>query len=61
MAPALVVTGVYLGACVCRAWGKVKDVTSLIASSKSRPRVGKAISIPIELPEDVLREWFLIH
>lgn len=44
-----------------RAWGKVKDVTSLIASSKSRPRVGKAISIPIELPEDVLREWFLIH
>lgn len=45
---------------ICRAWGKVKQVKEHIASSKTGPRVGKAISIILDLDDDTIREWFLI-
>ncbi|DBB01763.1 TPA: hypothetical protein ACH3X1_000381 [Trebouxia sp. C0004] len=47
-------------AAALRAWGKVKQVKEHIASSKTGPRVGKAISIILDLDDDTIREWFLI-
>lgn len=47
-------------AAALRAWGKVKQVKEQIASSKTGPRVGKAISIILDLDDDTIREWFLI-
>lgn len=44
-----------------RAWGKVKQVKDQIASSKQGPRVGKAISIILDLDDETIREWFLVN
>lgn len=44
----------------CRAWGKVKYVKEQIKASKTGPRVGKAISIILDLDDETIREWFLI-
>jgi hypothetical protein len=46
-------------AAALRAWGRVQEVKDKIATSKNRPRVGKAISIMLDLPDDVIREYFL--
>lgn len=43
-----------------RAWGKVKYVKEHIKASKTGPRVGKAISIILDLDDETIREWFLI-
>lgn len=45
---------------MCRAWGRVKHVKEQIASSKTGPRVGRAVSIALDLDDDTIREWFLI-
>ena len=44
----------------CRAWGKVKYVKEQIKTSKTGPRVGKAISIILDLDDETIKEWFLI-
>lgn len=47
-------------AAALRAWGKVKYVKEHIKASKTGPRVGKAISIILDLDDETIREWFLI-
>ena len=45
---------------LCRAWGKVKYVKEQIAASKNGPRVGKAVSVILDLDDETIKEWFLI-
>ncbi|HEY9631084.1 MAG TPA: DUF3067 family protein [Coleofasciculaceae cyanobacterium] len=40
------------------AWGSLAQVESFIAATKERPRLGKAVSIPIDLG-DRASEWLL--
>lgn len=47
-------------AAALRAWGKVKQVKEHIAASKTGPRVGKAISVILDLDDETIKEWFLI-
>lgn len=47
-------------AAALRAWGKVKLVQDDIMARKERPRVGKAVSVMLDLDEVQWREWFLI-
>lgn len=47
-------------AAALRAWGKVKYVKEQIAASKNGPRVGKAISVILDLDDETIKEWFLI-
>ncbi len=42
----------------CRDWGMVKHVKDQIQSQRHRPRMGKAISIMLELNERTVQEWF---
>ncbi len=39
-------------------WGAIDQVTSFIETTRERPRLGKAVSIPIELG-DRASEWML--
>lgn len=41
-------------------WGAVTTVQSQLASTKERPRVGKAVSIMLDVPEDRAREWIAV-
>ena len=50
----------YMCCLSCRAWGKVKQVKEHIAASKTGPRVGKAISVILDLDDETIKEWFLI-
>lgn len=45
-------------AAALRQWGVVRKVKDEISSRKDRPRVGKAISIMLDVEESVTREWF---
>mmetsp|Transcript_1650 Transcript_1650/g.4806 ORF Transcript_1650/g.4806 Transcript_1650/m.4806 type:complete len:199 (+) Transcript_1650:195-791(+) len=45
-------------AAALRQWGVVSKVKEAINSRKDRPRVGKAVSIMLELDEEVARDWF---
>lgn len=47
-------------AAALRAWGKVKLVQDDIMARKERPRVGKAVSVMLDLDEVQWREWFVI-
>ena len=42
---------------VLRAWGAVDHVKRAIASTREKPRVGKAVSIMIDLPSTLADEW----
>ena len=39
------------------AWGSVNTVISQLTSTKERPRVGKAVSLMLEVPEEKVAEW----
>jgi hypothetical protein len=39
------------------AWGSVNAVVNQLTSTKERPRVGKAVSIMLEVPEEKVAEW----
>lgn len=41
-------------------WGVVSSVQSQLAATKERPRVGKAVSIMLDVPEDKAREWIAL-
>ncbi len=41
-----------------RAWGSVEQVQAYIQQTRDRPRLGKAVSIPLELGERA-SEWLL--
>lgn len=41
-------------------WGAVTTVQSQIAATKERPRVGKAVSIMLDVPEEKAREWIAL-
>ncbi|AFY65139.1 DUF3067 family protein [Geitlerinema sp. PCC 7407] len=41
-----------------QAWGGVEQIQSYIATTKERPRLGKAVSIPLDLGERA-SEWLL--
>ncbi len=41
-----------------QAWGGVEQVQSYITTTKERPRLGKAVSIPLDLGERA-SEWLL--
>ncbi len=41
-----------------QAWGSVEQVHTLIQQTRDRPRLGKAVSIPLELGERA-SEWLL--
>lgn len=45
-------------AAALRQWGCVNHVVKAINARKDRPRVGKAISIMLDLDESVAQEWF---
>lgn len=38
-------------------WKAVTTVQSQLAATKQRPRVGKAVSIMLDVPEEKAREW----
>ena len=40
-----------------RAWGMVDTVQTQLAVLKERPRVGKAVSIILDVPEEKVKEW----
>ncbi len=40
-------------------WGAVIQVTDYLAKTKEKPRIGKAVSIPIALSGDRASEWIL--
>jgi hypothetical protein len=42
------------------AWGVVRSVQSQLAATRERPRVGKAVSIMLDVPEDKAREWIAL-
>ncbi|KAF8067271.1 hypothetical protein HT031_002318 [Scenedesmus sp. PABB004] len=42
------------------AWGVVSSVQTQLAAAKSRPRVGKAVSLMLDVPEDQAREWIAV-
>lgn len=42
------------------AWGCVTAVQTQLAATKERPRVGKAVSIMLDVPEDKAREWIAL-
>jgi len=39
------------------AWGSVNTVISQLTSTKERPRVGKVVSLMLEVPEEKVAEW----
>ncbi|WIA33030.1 hypothetical protein OEZ86_006187 [Tetradesmus obliquus] len=41
-------------------WGVVRSVQSQLAATKERPRVGKAVSIMLDVPGDKAREWIAV-
>lgn len=41
-----------------RQWGMVRHVKEAVSAAKNRPRVGKAISILLEVNPAVVNEWF---
>ena len=43
---------------LCRDWGMVKHVKDQIQAQRHRPRMGKAISIMLQLNERTVQEWF---
>lgn len=45
-------------AAALRQWGAVSNVKETIASRRDRPRVGRAISIMLDISESACREWF---
>lgn len=45
-------------AAALRQWGVVTKVKDAISSRRNRPRVGKAISIMLDLDDSLIREWF---
>lgn len=45
-------------AAALRQWGVVTKVIDEISSRKDRPRVGKAISIMLDVDDSVTKEWF---
>lgn len=48
--------------CVCstrRQWGMVGHFKDTINARKDRPRVGKAISVLMDLDPEVVDEWFV--
>ncbi|KAK9814230.1 hypothetical protein WJX72_002603 [[Myrmecia] bisecta] len=45
-------------AAALRAWGAVKTVKDQVAAVKQRPRVGKAVSIILDVDEQTVRDWF---
>jgi hypothetical protein len=42
------------------AWGVVRSVQSQLTATRERPRVGKAVSIMLDVPEDKAREWIAV-
>jgi hypothetical protein len=42
------------------AWGCVTTVQTQLTATKERPRVGKAVSIMLDVPEDKAREWIAL-
>eukprot|EP00878_Enallax_costatus_P002960 GHUV01003156.1.p1 GENE.GHUV01003156.1~~GHUV01003156.1.p1 ORF type:complete len:185 (+),score=52.66 GHUV01003156.1:284-838(+) len=49
----------YIAAAIVN-WGMVNSVQSQLAATKERPRVGKAVSIMLDVPEDKAREWIAL-
>lgn len=47
-------------AAALRAWDVVQVVQDDIMARKDRPRVGKAVSVMLDLDEVQWREWFLL-
>lgn len=41
-------------------WKAVTTVQSQLAATKQRPRVGKAVSIMLDVPEEKAREWIAV-
>lgn len=41
-------------------WGAVGTVTTSLATTKERPRVGKAVSIMLDVPGERAREWIAL-
>lgn len=41
------------------AWGGADQVRTFVEQTRDRPRLGKAVSIPLELDERVASEWLL--
>eukprot|EP00877_Chromochloris_zofingiensis_P008017 jgi/Chrzof1/3469/Cz12g26210.t1 len=42
------------------AWGAVTAVQRQVVATKERPRVGKAVSIMLTVPEELVREWLVM-
>jgi hypothetical protein len=40
-------------------WGAVTQITDFLTKTKEKPRIGKAVSIPIVLSDDRASEWIL--
>lgn len=49
-----------LVAAALRAWDKVQVVKDDVMARKERPRVGKAVSIMLDLNETQWKEWFVL-
>ncbi len=49
-----------LVAAALRAWDKVDVVKDDIMARKERPRVGKAVSVMLDLTETQWKEWFVL-
>jgi Domain of unknown function (DUF3067) len=47
-----------LAVCVNRQWGMVGHVKDTISAAKNRPRVGKAISVMLDVDPSIVNEWF---
>lgn len=43
---------------LCRQWGMVRHVKDAVSTAKNRPRVGKAISILLDVDPAVVNDWF---
>lgn len=41
-----------------RQWGMVGHVKDTISAAKNRPRVGKAISVMLDVDPSIVNEWF---
>lgn len=44
--------------CMDRQWGMVGHVKDAISAAKNRPRVGKAISVLLDVDPSIVSEWF---
>lgn len=49
----------YIAAAIVN-WGMVSRLQSQLAATKERPRVGKAVSIMLDVPGDKAREWIAL-